>query len=112
MIKFKPSPFLILFLSLNSILIFCASREVDTGNKPSPNLKHTDGDTQLSAFDNFDLPTITNLTKNVIITDEKVSSDIDYIIPEKVQNKLNPIVESSAETSFVEDSDEQKSENL
>jgi len=52
------------------------------------------------------------LTKNAIIRDEKVSSDIGYIISQKERNNPNFIAESSAETSFAEDSGEQRSKNL
>jgi hypothetical protein len=112
MTKFKPSPFLILFLSLNCILIFCASREVGTEIKISSSLTNTDGNTQLSPVDNLGATANASLTKNTEIIESKVSSDISYIITEKEQSDLYPVVESSVEDSFAKDSDEQQTIDL
>lgn len=52
--KVKLSPFAILFLLLNSILIFCASKKIDEENKISSGLIHKNENTKLSAGYTFD----------------------------------------------------------
>jgi len=110
--KFKLSPFLVLFLSLNSILIFCASRKADSEKKPSTGLTHTSEESQLSSDDNFDAAINDSSIRKIKLPASEVSYHISSIISEKEQRELNPILENSVEDSFTKDSDEQKSENL
>jgi hypothetical protein len=110
--KFKLSPFIVLFVSLNSILIFCATRNVDAKKTTSTGLTHTNEDSQLSPDDNFDAAINYSSMKNTKLPATEVSYYIGYIIPEKGQSALNPIVENSVEGSFAHDSGEQQTKRL
>lgn len=52
--KFQLSPFIVLFVSLNSILIFCASRKIDPKKKPSSVKMHTIRNSAVKPEDNLD----------------------------------------------------------
>jgi hypothetical protein len=81
--KLKPSPFIVLFLSLNSILIFCATRKADAKKNSSTGLEHAVDDSPLSPGDNFDALTNDPSIKNAKLTASAVSYYIGYMIHNK-----------------------------
>lgn len=102
--KFKLSPFIVLFLSLNSILIFCATRKVEPEEKPSTGLTHTSEDDQLSPDDNFESSRKISSMENTTLLEHEDQYYIGYMTHEKDQNELNSVKETSAKTNL----DEQK----
>jgi hypothetical protein len=110
--KFQLSPFIVLFISLNTILIFCATRKVDSEKKPSSSLTQTDEDTRENPNDNFDASAKLSSIKYSKLPAAEVNYYIGYMIYEKEHNELNSILETSAKTNLDDDLNEQKSKDL
>jgi predicted metalloendopeptidase len=106
--KLKLSPFTVLFLSLNSILIFCASRKVDTEKKTPSALTNTTSYAQLRPGGNLDASANGSWMTNTKIPANKVYYSIGYIIDEKTQRDFNFVLKTSASNDLPEESDEQK----
>lgn len=110
--KVKLSPFTILFLILNSILIFCASRKDDVPKEPSSSLTHTKGDLPPSPGNHFDSATDGIWVKNTQTQTEKAIYDNGYVIHEKAQEELKSIMEVPTKDDSVKASAEQKREDV
>lgn len=106
--KFKLSPFIILFFLLNSILIFCAFTKIDSEQKPASEMtvKNTDGHARPA--DNLDPHVDGSRAKKIKTQPEKVSYDSDYINNTKAPEGIKAIMEASAKADFIEGSVDQK----
>jgi predicted metalloendopeptidase len=109
--KLKLSPFTILFLLLNSILIFCASRKVDTEKKTSSAVTLTNAKTHLRPGVNIDANPNGSWVADTKIPVNKVSYSIGYIIDGKIQEEASFFMKASANNDFAEESAEQKTRN-
>lgn len=98
--KVKLSPFTILFLLLNSILIFCASRKIDVEKKPASSLTHTNQDNQLSLSDTINAPANGIWITGTEIPAQKDSYIIGYTIREKAYKGIKPIIKASVNDDF------------
>ena len=107
--KLKFSNFTILFLVLNSLLIFCATSNIDSEKEPSSSLTNTNSDTKTSSDDNLDTHINSSSNKNTPII-VKPSLGLDYPIIDNSTEELKANIKVSVED--VEDSDEQKNESI
>jgi predicted metalloendopeptidase len=102
--KVKLSPFTILFLLLNSILIFCASRKIDSEKKPSSSLTNTTTDTHVKASDNFNAYANSSWVKKTKIAADKSSADIGFIINDRSDEGVKNSTPTSTKDDFAKDS--------
>lgn len=102
--KLKLSPFTILFLSLNSLLIFCATSNIDAGKEQSTRLTDTKMETQADSDFNFD--GYTNKNTNIL---GKPSHGFGYKINGKSAEDLKVV---SVKDDYTKESLELKTEYL
>ena len=108
--KVKLSPFTILFLSLNSILIFCASRKINPEKKPSSRSTYTNMDIQINPADNIDSQVYDTWVKKTKTHADKASDEVVYKKTLKIMEDAKSLIEVSAKDDIADGPDAQKNE--
>jgi len=86
--KVKLSPFTILFLSLNSILIFCASRKINPEKKPSSRSTYTNMDIQINPADNIDSQVYDTWVKKTKTHADQAYDEVVYKKKQKIMEEI------------------------
>lgn len=108
--KVKLSPFTILFLSLNSILIFCASRKINPEKKPSSRSTYTNMDIQINPADNIDSQVYDTWVKKTKTHADKASDEVVYKKTLKIMEDAKSLIEVSAKDDIADGPDALKTE--
>lgn len=109
--KFKLSPFIILFFLLNSILIFCAFTKIDSEQKPASETTVKNTDAPARPHGNLDPHADATPAKKIKTQLDKAPYDGGHTNKAKTQEDAKAIMGASAKDDFVEGSAEQKIES-